>query len=82
MLRLLADPALADLRMLAIHVGPQVALMLMLAVELMRRRLGAEKRAQVAETQNEALRDEVWRLKEAAALAPVAKKAAVVKTTH
>jgi signal transduction histidine kinase/CheY-like chemotaxis protein len=80
MLRLLADPALADLRVLAIHVGPQVALILMLAVELMRRRLGAEKRAQVAESQNEALRDEVWRLKEAAAARDRAEAASEAKS--
>jgi signal transduction histidine kinase/CheY-like chemotaxis protein len=80
MLRLLADPALADLRVLAIHVGPQFALIIMLAVELMRRRLGAEKRAQAAETQNEALRDEVWRLKEAAAARDRAEAASEAKS--
>src|SRR5271170_5115596 len=80
MLRLLADPALADLRMLAIHVGPQVALMLMLAVEFMRRRLGAEKRAQIAETLNETLCDELWRLKEAAAARDRAEAASEAKS--
>ena len=39
----------------------------MMGVELLRRRLAAETRARDAEGQNEALRDELWRLKAAAA---------------
>ncbi len=64
---LFSDPRLADLATLAIHFGPSVALVLMLGIELVRRRLIAETRVRTAEMQNEALRDEVWRLKAAAA---------------
>ena len=80
MFSLFTDPRLADLRTLAIHVGPQVALVLMLGIELLRRRLGAETRARDAETQNEALRDEVWRLKEAAAARDRAEAASEAKS--
>ena len=67
MLSLFSDPRLADWSTLAIHVGPQVALVLALGLELLRRRYGAATRARTIEAQNEALRDEVWRLKAAAA---------------
>jgi signal transduction histidine kinase/CheY-like chemotaxis protein len=67
MFSLFSDPRLADLATLAIHVGPQVAFVTMMGVELVRRRLVAETRAKSAEAQNEALRDELWRLKAAAA---------------
>ena len=67
MFSLFSDAMTADLTTLAIHVGPQVALVVMMGVELLRRRLAAETRARAAETQNEALRDELWRLKASAA---------------
>ena len=67
MLSLFSDARLADWSTLAIHVGPQVALVLALGLELLRRRYGAEMRTRGIEAQNEALRDEVWRLKAAAA---------------
>ena len=67
MLSLISDPRLADWSTLAIHVGPQVALVLALGLELLRRRFDAEARSRVIEAQNEALRDELWRLKAAAA---------------
>jgi hypothetical protein len=67
MFSLFSDPRLGDLATLAIHAGPQVAFVVMLGVELVRRRLAAESRAKTAEAQNEALRDELWRLKAAAA---------------
>jgi signal transduction histidine kinase/CheY-like chemotaxis protein len=57
----------ADWLTLAIHFGPQVALIVSMGMELIRRRVVAENRAKAAETQNEALRDELWRLKAAAA---------------
>ena len=52
---------------LAIHVGPQVALIVAMGMEIIRRRVASETRARSAETQNETLRDELWRLKAAAA---------------
>jgi hypothetical protein len=57
MFSMLSDPALADWPTVAIHLGPQVALVLMLGIEILRRRLAAEMRVRSAETQNEALRD-------------------------
>ncbi len=56
-----------ETRTLALHVGPFLALAIALVVELMRRRRNWEERARHSETVNEALRDEVWRLKEASA---------------
>ena len=67
MFSLFSDAITADLTTLAIHVGPQIALVVMMGVELLRRRLVAETRARAAEAQNEALRDELWRLKAASA---------------
>jgi signal transduction histidine kinase/CheY-like chemotaxis protein len=55
-----------ETRTLAVHAGPFLALALAMVVELMRRRRNWEDRARRSETSNEALRDEVWRLKEAA----------------
>jgi signal transduction histidine kinase/CheY-like chemotaxis protein len=66
MFNMLSDPSLADWPTLAIHLGPQVALVLMLGIEILRRRLAAEMRVRASEAQNEALRDELWRLKAAA----------------
>ena len=62
-----ADLALFDLRVLAIEAGPLLALLLALAATVGRTRRRAERRAARAEAAAEALRDEVWRLKEAAA---------------
>jgi signal transduction histidine kinase/DNA-binding response OmpR family regulator len=67
MFSVFSDPHLADWPTLAIQIGPQVALVVTLGLELLRRRLAAETRARQAEMQNEALRDELWRLKAAAA---------------
>jgi signal transduction histidine kinase/CheY-like chemotaxis protein len=61
------DLALFDLRVLAIEAGPLLALLLALAATVGRTRRRAERRAASAEAAAEALRDEVWRLKEAAA---------------
>src|SRR5271157_3619943 len=52
---------------LSLQAGATVALSLALAAALMRARARAEERASAAAAENEALRDEVWRLKEAAA---------------
>ncbi len=67
MLSMISDPRLADWPTLAIQGGLQAALVLALGFELLRRRYGAAARTRGIETQNEALRDEVWRLKAAAA---------------
>jgi signal transduction histidine kinase/CheY-like chemotaxis protein len=67
MINPLADLALFDLRVLAIEAGPLLALALALAAGLARVRRSAERRVARAEAVAEALRDEVWRLKEAAA---------------
>jgi signal transduction histidine kinase/CheY-like chemotaxis protein len=67
MLSLFSDPRLADWSTLAIQGALQAALVLTLGLELLRRRYGAAERTRGIETQNEALRDEVWRLKETAA---------------
>ena len=48
MFSLFSDPRSGRLATLAIHVGPQVALVLMLGIELLRRRLAAEMRARDA----------------------------------
>ncbi len=56
-----------EARQLALQAGPILALALALVIELIRRRRSWESRALVVEAANEALRDEVWRLKEAAA---------------
>jgi signal transduction histidine kinase/CheY-like chemotaxis protein len=67
MLNFYSDLGGADWPTLAIHVGPQVALIVAMGMELVRRRVVSETRARSAETQNETLRDELWRLKAAAA---------------
>ena len=56
-----------ETRQLALQAGPFLALSLALVIEVIRRRRSWESRAQAAEAANETLRDEVWRLKEAAA---------------
>jgi signal transduction histidine kinase/CheY-like chemotaxis protein len=63
----LADMALFDLRILATEAGPLLALALAAAAGLGRMRVRAERRVAQAEAIAEGLRDEVWRLKEAAA---------------
>ena len=60
--------------------GPCWRLAMALVVALMRRRRSLERRAEVAEAQNEALRDEVWRLKEAAAARDRAEAASEAKS--
>lgn len=55
-----------ELRELAIHSGPVFALIAALWVEAIGRRRRAEARVLAIEVDNESLRDEVWRLKEAA----------------
>ena len=62
-----ADLTLFDLRVLAIEAGPLLALALAMAAGLTRLRRRAERRMARAEAAAESLRDEVWRLKEAAA---------------
>ena len=61
------DLTLFDLRVLAIEAGPLLALALAMAAGLGRLRRRAERRVAWAEAAAESLRDEVWRLKEAAA---------------
>jgi len=56
-----------ETRQLALQAGPFLALALAMVVELMRRRRNWEDIAHRAQASNEALRDEVWRLKEASA---------------
>ena len=56
-----------EARQLAMQAGPFLALALAMGIEVIRRRRSWEDRAHAAEAANEALRDEVWRLKEAAA---------------
>ena len=55
-----------ELRELAIQAGPLFALIAALWVEAIGRRRRAEARVLAIEIDNESLRDEVWRLKEAA----------------
>jgi signal transduction histidine kinase/CheY-like chemotaxis protein len=76
----LADLALFDLRVLAIEAGPLLALALALAAGLARLRRSAERRVARAEAAAEALRDEVWRLKEAAAARERAEAASEAKS--
>jgi signal transduction histidine kinase/CheY-like chemotaxis protein len=56
-----------ETRQLALQAGPFLALALAMVVELMRRRRNWEEIAHRAQSSNEALRDELWRLKEASA---------------
>jgi signal transduction histidine kinase/CheY-like chemotaxis protein len=75
-----ANMALFDLRVLAIEAGPLLALALALAAGLARLRRSAERRVSRAEADAEALRDEVWRLKEAAAARERAEAASEAKS--
>ena len=76
----LADLALFDLRVLAIEAGPLLALALALAAGLVRLRRRAERQVARAEAAAESLRDEVWRLKEAAAARDRAEAASEAKS--
>lgn len=69
-----------DAGQLALQSGPLLALAAAMAAEVARRRGMAEKRAKAAETLNESLRDEVWRLKEAAAARDKAEAASEAKS--
>jgi signal transduction histidine kinase/CheY-like chemotaxis protein len=80
MLDVVADPMLFDARQLAIQAGPFLALALAMTIAVIRRRHGAELRASRAEKANEALRDELWRLKEAAAARDRAEAASEAKS--
>jgi len=63
----LSSVTLFDLRGLAIEAGPLLTLALASLAAIGRTRRAAERRAASAEAVAEALRDEVWRLKEASA---------------
>jgi len=67
-------------QMLSLQAGATVALSLALAAALMRARARAEERARAAAAENEALRDEVWRLKESAAARERAEAASEAKS--
>ena len=67
MFDLATTQATFEARQIALQAGPFLALALAMGVEMIRRRRSWEQRAHAAEAANEALRDEVWRLKEAAA---------------
>jgi len=80
MLDFVADPFLFDARQWALQSGPLLALALGMLIEVMRRRRTSELRATTAEGLNETLRDEVWRLKEAAAARDRAEAASEAKS--
>jgi hypothetical protein len=67
MLDVVADTMLFDARQLAVQAGPLLACAVAMTIAVIHRRQRADDRASRAEATNEALRDEVWRLKEAAA---------------
>jgi signal transduction histidine kinase/DNA-binding response OmpR family regulator len=69
-----------ELRQWALQAGPLLALAFALAVAAVRGRRGAEARAKRAEALNETLRDEVWRLKEAASARDRAEAASEAKS--
>ena len=69
-----------EARQLALQAGPFLALALAMGVEVIRRRRSWEQRAKAAEAANEALHDEVWRLKEAAAGRDLAEAASEAKS--
>jgi len=69
-----------EVRQLALQAGPFLALALAMALTAAGRRRGAEERATRAEALNETLRDEVWRLKEAAAARDRAEAASEAKS--
>ena len=65
---------------LSLQAGATIALSVALAAALARARSRAEERARGAAAENEALRDEVWRLKEAAAARERAEAASEAKS--
>ena len=69
-----------ELSEMALQAGPLIALTVALIVELLRRRRLAEARVANLETVNESLRDEVWRLKEAAVARDRAEAASEAKS--
>ena len=75
------DPAaIMTAHALSLQAGATVALSVALAAALARARSQAEERARAAAVENEALRDEVWRLKEAAAARERAEAASEAKS--
>jgi len=80
MIDALTNAAQFDLRVLAIEAGPLLALTLALAAALAGARRRAESRSARAEAETERLRDEVWRLKEAAAARERAEAASEAKS--
>jgi signal transduction histidine kinase/CheY-like chemotaxis protein len=76
----LADLALFDLRVLTIEAGPLLALALAAAAGVARMRRHAQRRVERAEAVAESLRDDVWRLKEAAAARDRAEAASEAKS--
>ena len=80
MIDALTNAAQFDLRVLAIEAGPLLALMLALAAAIAGARQQAESRSARAEAETERLRDEVWRLKEAAAARERAEAASEAKS--
>ena len=69
-----------EARQLALQAAPFLALALAMTVAIAQRRRNAEERAARAEALNETLRDEVWRLKEAAAARDRAEAASEAKS--
>ncbi len=69
-----------EARQLALQAGPILALALAMAIQLLRGRRALEARAARAEALNESLRDEVWRLKEAAGARDRAEAASEAKS--
>ena len=80
MIDALTNAAQFDLRVLAIEAGPLLAVMLALAAAIAGARRRAESRSAQAEAETERLRDEVWRLKEAAAARERAEAASEAKS--
>jgi signal transduction histidine kinase/CheY-like chemotaxis protein len=80
MIDALTNAAQFDLRVLAIEAGPLLALALALAAAIAGARRRAESRSAQAEAETERLRDEVWRLKEAAAARERAEAASEAKS--
>ena len=80
MIDALTNAAQFDLRVLAIEAGPLLALTLALAAAIAGARRRAESRRAQAEAETERLRDEVWRLKEAAAARERAEAASEAKS--
>ena len=71
---------LAAQQALSIQAGAVIALLVALASALARAQVRSDERARRAAAENEALRDEVWRLKEAAAARDRAEAASQAKS--